>query len=91
MSDLPLNVGRVDAAVRFALVVATILFDAWVLHSWSVDWSLLAMIHGFLGIYYFLLTALFRIDPLYLVFGKSTLRGSRASRVRAQRLRHRSA
>lgn len=89
MSHPPLTLSRLDAGIRLVLAAATVVFDGWALRTWPADWALLLFLHGFVTTFYLLATALFRIDPLYVAYGYSTLRGSRAQRRAAAVARHR--
>lgn len=89
MSLLSLRVSRLDAAIRLVLLVAVLVFDGWALHTWSADWALLLFLHGFVTTAYLLFTALFRVDPIYILYDLSTVRGTAGERRAMLRARHR--
>jgi hypothetical protein len=66
------NVGRSDAALRWVVALLLLLLSASL-----QDRPLVALAVGFLGVSV-LSTALFRICPLYTLFGISTCRRSQA-------------
>ena len=89
MSQLPLNLSRLDATVRLLLVPLWLVTDGWLIHNLSPSWAPTLILHGMVLTAYLLLTGALRIDPLYLAYDHTSLRGDRGRRVAMQRARHR--